>query len=863
MARFIGVLLWIVLCCGVAGGTTVDVVYGYRLVHYGWVQPPEGFGEGGVVATFTADAPIDTAGAQDGLEQVNAYRWTYQFAWDAADSQSFYFRDSDGTAIEVRALPSWPAYDPTAHDLPMVLLDGSATSLWDPLTGIYVWGDGEDPNWGQKGGEWERDFNFRWYEADGTLCHDRTVGVRINGNWSRCLSQKSLRIYFDNHGEPNTISDDFFGPDAEEHEHLILRAGSTRAEMFIKDVMACELMTAMGHPCSRWLPVEVYLNSEYWGMYHLRERLDDDWAQRILGLDGDYALIKDPSSYDDPDVYLWVDFLDDVIDAATPEDHAFYELVAANLDIVSYLDWQLLQIWSATADNGGSNNVVMYRPDGGVWYVMIWDQDAMFHPLNVTTDYFQFFTAATETDFDARRPPVYYQTWLNVRRYFPFFKQFMRNASCRRLLRERWAVLSGGFFAVDHVTDVLDTVVAASQPGEANHHARWWLNNQLESWQDILIDMISDRNPILQTHYTAFMDASMDPVEMDEFVAAGMGDGVHLTWHTEREIDLEGWIVERRESPTDLWQEVGSYIGSPELEGRGGALQPASYGFVDFGLEIYSDWEYRLTYVDQQGSPVVVPWLEPVVWPTSPPAIVLVNEYLASNDTVIADEMGEFDDWVEIYNPGLESVDLLGYYLSDDPDNPLKWPFPAETSIEPLGFLLVWCDDDEEDGPLHTSFKLSASGESIGVYADVDGIPITVDERAFGAQVTDISEGRAPDGGPRWQTFTTPTPGGPNPLVAVGDLVPKMATLKAWPNPFNATCTIVLTIPHETTTHLGIYDAAGRCVRRMMDEHLMPGPHRFTWHGDDDRGAALPSGAYYALLQMDGTRYGCKLMLVK
>ena len=110
------------------------------------------------------------------------------------------------------------------------------------------------------------------------------------------------------------------------------------------------------------------------------------------------------------------------------------------------------------------------------------------------------------------------------------------------------------------------------------------------------------------------------------------------------------------------------------------------------------------------------------------------------------------------------AMDLAGMYLTDDLANPTKWQFPsgysAETIIAAGGFLVVWADEDTQDGPLHTSFKLSADGEDVGLFA-TDGSTL-IDSHAFGSQSTNISYGRYPDASENWRYFPTPTAGAIN-----------------------------------------------------------------------------------------------------
>lgn len=142
--------------------------------------------------------------------------------------------------------------------------------------------------------------------------------------------------------------------------------------------------------------------------------------------------------------------------------------------------------------------------------------------------------------------------------------------------------------------------------------------------------------------------------------------------------------------------------------------------------------------------------------------IVYVNEVMAANATTIADDFGVYADWIEIYNAGVATVDLTGYYLSDDPALPQKWRFPAG-SIAPHGYLLVWASDRNQVSPagqLHTNFKLSATGEPVRLTRP-DGLTVA-DEAPAQALATDQSLARMTDGGAVWNVVAAPTPGANN-----------------------------------------------------------------------------------------------------
>jgi hypothetical protein len=163
-----------------------------------------------------------------------------------------------------------------------------------------------------------------------------------------------------------------------------------------------------------------------------------------------------------------------------------------------------------------------------------------------------------------------------------------------------------------------------------------------------------------------------------------------------------------------------------------------------------------------------------VIQPTATRADVslVINELMASNSSAsgIADPQGDYDDWIEIYNIGSTAVDMGGMYLTDDLSEPTNWRIPdnspAVTTVPAHGYLLIWADDDVDDGPLHAGFSLSKEGEEVGLFAS-DG-STAIDAIVFDEQVADTSYGRYPDGGDDLSFFASPTPAAENQRAYLG-----------------------------------------------------------------------------------------------
>ena len=122
---------------------------------------------------------------------------------------------------------------------------------------------------------------------------------------------------------------------------------------------------------------------------------------------------------------------------------------------------------------------------------------------------------------------------------------------------------------------------------------------------------------------------------------------------------------------------------------------------------------------------------------------VRINEFLASNQTVLPlDEDNEYSDWIEIYNPTASDVNLQGWTLTDDINDPFKWVFP-DVTIESDGYLIVFAsgkDRNVSGNELHTNFKLDGGGEFLALI-NADLVPMTFFQPKYPGQLTDISYG--------------------------------------------------------------------------------------------------------------------------
>ncbi|NLO10938.1 MAG: T9SS type A sorting domain-containing protein [Candidatus Cloacimonetes bacterium] len=252
--------------------------------------------------------------------------------------------------------------------------------------------------------------------------------------------------------------------------------------------------------------------------------------------------------------------------------------------------------------------------------------------------------------------------------------------------------------------------------------------------------------------------------------------------------------------------------------------------------------------------------------------LLYINELMASNSSTHADEAGEYEDWAEIYNPNDFPVDIAGYYLVDDhyadPNYALTripYGFTDQTTIPANGFIVLWFDEDMDQGPLHINDKLGNSADAVYLIAPdkmrvMDSIMWTADTNL----ATDVSYGRQTDGGEAWRLFGVgqdlpATPGESNTSTATDDpLTPQaIPSLSVYPNPMHSQITIKLDNTRAGGT-INIYNLKGQLVHQLEAASIQ------TWDGKDSRGHTLGRGIYFLSVYQEGSpRLTRKICIVK
>ncbi len=248
--------------------------------------------------------------------------------------------------------------------------------------------------------------------------------------------------------------------------------------------------------------------------------------------------------------------------------------------------------------------------------------------------------------------------------------------------------------------------------------------------------------------------------------------------------------------------------------------------------------------------------------PNPPASIELyINEFMASNDSSFAGPQNDYPDWIEIYNPGTEAVNLAGYYMSDDlvdPEAmfPISDAYPDSVTVAAGGFIVFYANKGEASSVMNLNFKLSGGGEAIGLW---NPDQVFVDSLTYGAQITDTSYGRFADGTNNWFFMPEITPGAANlNTMSISEVDENASISQNYPNPFSGETKIEFNLESPDRVIIGIYNVSGALVSTLIDANYPQGTHTITWDA-----TGIPAGFYFYNLQTSQSVITKKALIIK
>lgn len=265
--------------------------------------------------------------------------------------------------------------------LPSVSVVMATDDLWSPASGIYA-------NPKETGEDWERPASIEWLPGDGGATFQMQCGIRIQGGWNRRPEESpkhAFRLAFRKKYGLAKLKQRLFaeaGPD--ELEGLILRAGCNNSWLhwsgeerrrgeYLRDQWMRDTYAAMGRPSARGRFVHLYLNGLYWGVYNLAERPDEHFAADHLGAKAKDIDARNADKVLSGNEAAWKELFR--IANAGVRDEAAYRAMGELLDLDSFIDFMILNLYGANGDWDRASNwyAARRRNPSGPYIFFVWD----------------------------------------------------------------------------------------------------------------------------------------------------------------------------------------------------------------------------------------------------------------------------------------------------------------------------------------------------------------------------------------------------------------------------------------------------------------------------------------------------------
>lgn len=377
--------------------------------------------------------------------------------------------------------------------LPVVSLMLPEADLFDAERGLYVVGQAamdppaevmkrylEDLRWWKypgnyhyRGKAWERKGLVQVIEADDRELLNTAVRVRINGQMTRGFPQKALRLLFD---DPLNVP---LFPDGEGigAKALVLRAaGNDQVKAMMRDAVLQDLCAGLPFDVSRSNTCVVYINGAYWGVHHLRQRLDEKELARRYAIPAKQVAMLEirMRKYEgDREQARLFEQLVARVGRWDGRDAATLDSIRQELDVEGFLTYMAAMITLGNRDWPG-DNVKFWRYTGkpgegkpldGRWYFTMGDVDLGFGANHgVASGIFD--------PFKRKDSPL-----------VVLFEGLMRSPELDALFRRQVELLVAGPLAPERMVQHIEARIALMSPEMARHTARWRKPTDFASWQ--------------------------------------------------------------------------------------------------------------------------------------------------------------------------------------------------------------------------------------------------------------------------------------------------------------------------------------------------------------------------------------------
>lgn len=516
--------------------------------------------------------------------------------------------------------------------LPVVSIATNAANFFSPDRGIYVKGccaDSMQPYQGAnfwKG--WERPINIEYYEADGTQGINQRAGIRIFGGFSKGLPMKSLAIISRKKYEKKYFKYSIFKEKKKikKYKTFILRnSGGDFNKTHFRDALITQISKPSGVPIQAYQPVAVFINGEYWGIHNAREKINEYYFKYNNGADVDSIdIMKHRNDLQVGNRKAYKALLTYMRNTTFLENQEIEEL-DKKMNIDNYIDHHLAQVYCDNGDAGG--NIRYWRPqkDNARWNWVLFDTD-----LSMGIGNWKAYKVNTLNEMTVKSN----EKWPNPAWSTFIIRKLLENDSIKQLYIARCANYLNTIYSEKTVVDKIDEIQNLISTEMDFHRVKW--GGKKEVWErnvQVLRDYALHRPHYMRIHMqTEFGLFDTVNIGLDANV-----EGLENLTLNGMNIKGEFKGVYFKQFPLNLKVKVKT-------------------GYVFKGWK-GADKEGEKITLFPKGDLTLVPIIEKRVQSENWNKIVF-NELSFAQDTTKPEQ-----DWIELYNPSKESVELKGWTL--------------------------------------------------------------------------------------------------------------------------------------------------------------------------------------------------------
>lgn len=269
-------------------------------------------------------------------------------------------------------------------ELPVICITIKPSDLYDTTSGIYVKGKSAKKDPPYEGANfhknWERPCYIELIDTNNKVGFNQKVGIKIFGQFSAMLPQKSFSFHARKKYGKGKIKHPLF-PDLPftKYNNFVLRnSGSDYCNSHIRDVMMTSLVKEFNIETQDYRSCVVYLNGEYWGIYHMREKINEHYLKQHFKVDKDsVAIMKhrmDVQEYGRMNYKKIISF----IKKEDLSENKNIAILSKWIDIDNYLDYNIAQVYFSNIDAGGNIRYWRERKEGSKWRWILYDTDFGF-----------------------------------------------------------------------------------------------------------------------------------------------------------------------------------------------------------------------------------------------------------------------------------------------------------------------------------------------------------------------------------------------------------------------------------------------------------------------------------------------------